>query len=115
MIYQLGATLTDAIVLAIIARGDAYGYSISQQLKKITDIKESSLYPVLRRLQQKGYLGIYDQPYQGRNRRYYFITEQGKEQYKYYVEEWKKYRMEVEEIIMGSFVQGAAQAAQGGI
>ena len=36
-----------------------------------------------------------------RNRRYYFITEQGKEQYKYYVEEWKKYRMEVEEIIMG--------------
>ena len=101
MIYQLGSTLTDAIVLAIISRGDAYGYSISQQVKKVADIKESTLYPVLRRLQQKGYLETYDQPYQGRNRKYYVITEAGKQQYQFYMEEWKKYRMEVEEIMTG--------------
>ena len=101
MIYQLGPALTDAIVLAIIARGDAYGYSISQQVKKVADIKESTLYPVLRRLQQRGYLETYDQPYQGRNRKYYFITEAGKRQYLYYIEEWKKYSAEVEEIMMG--------------
>ena len=101
MIYQLGPTLTDAIVLAIIAMGDAYGYSISQQVKKVADVKESTLYPVLRRLQQKGYLETYDQPYQGRNRKYYFMTEAGKLQYQYYIEEWKKYRTEVEEIMMG--------------
>ena len=59
------------------------------------------MYPVLRRLQQSGYLGTYDQPYQGRNRKYYFITEDGKTQYLYFIEEWKKYRTEVEEIIMG--------------
>ena len=101
MIYQLGSTLTDAIVLAIISRGDAYGYSISQQVKKVADIKLSTLYPALRRLQQKGYLETYDQPYQGRNRKYYVITEAGKQQYQFYMEEWKKYRMEVEEIMMG--------------
>ena len=101
MIYQLGSTLIDAIVLAIIARGDAYGYSISQQIKRVSDAKESTLYPVLRRLQQNGYLGTYDQPYQGRNRKYYYITEEGKQQYQYYVDEWKKYRIEVEDIILG--------------
>ena len=101
MIYQLGSTLIDAIVLAIIARGDAYGYSISQQIKRVSDVKESTLYPVLRRLQQNGYLGTYDQPYQGRIRKYYYITEEGKQQYQYYVDEWKKYRVEVEDIILG--------------
>lgn len=53
------------------------------------------------RLQQKGYLETYDQPYQGRNRKYYFMTEAGKRQYQYYVEEWKRYSAEVEEIMMG--------------
>ena len=101
MIYQLGSTLTDAIVLAIISRGDAYGYSISQQVKKVADIKESTLYPVLRRLQQKGYLETYDQPYQGRNRKYYVITEAGKQQYQFYMEEWKKYKLGEIAVIKG--------------
>lgn len=101
MTYQSGTSLMDAMVLAIIAKEDAYGYSISQQLKKVTTVRESTLYPVLRRLQQAGYLETYDQPFQGRNRKYYGITETGKAQYHYYVEEWKKYRDDVEVIIMG--------------
>lgn len=101
MIYQLGTTLTDAMVLAIISKGDAYGYSISQQLKKVTELKESTLYPVLRRLQNNGFLGTYDQPFQGRNRKYYSITPEGKSQYSYFIDEWIKYREEVEEIILG--------------
>ena len=101
MTYQLGVSLLDAMVLSIISREDAYGYSISQQLKQVTEMKDSALYPVLRRLQQAGYLGTYDQPCQGRNRKYYYITDLGKDQQSYYVGEWKKFRKEVEGILLG--------------
>lgn len=101
MVFQLGAQLMDAMVLAIIAKEDAYGYSISQQMKHITNMRESTLYPILRRLQQNGYLTTYDQPFQGRNRKYYTLTEEGKRQYYYFVQEWNKYKEEVEVIIKG--------------
>ena len=101
MTYQLGVSLLDAMVLSIISRGDAYGYSISQKLKSVTDMKDSALYPVLRRLQQAGFLGTYDQPFQGRNRKYYYITESGKAQQDFYVKEWMSFRDEVEGIRLG--------------
>ena len=41
------------------------------------DISESTLYPVLRRLQKDGCLETYDMEYAGRNRRYYRITDAG--------------------------------------
>lgn len=106
MTYQLGASLTDAIVLAIIAKGDTYGYSISQEMKKVADLKESTLYPVLRRLQNNGYLGTYDRPFQGRNRKYYYLTPEGKKQYQHFVDEWLTYRTGIEEIILGGINNG---------
>ena len=71
MVYQLTPTLLDAMVLAIAEGEDAYGYMIAQRLRNIASQKESSLYPVLKRLLEAGYLETYDQEYQGRNRRYY--------------------------------------------
>lgn len=101
MIYQLGTALTDAIVLSIIEKGDIYGYAITQQLKRVIDMKDSALYPVLRRLQQNGFLTTYDQPWQGRNRRYYRITEQGRRQLAYFRQQWIAYRTEIENMLMG--------------
>ena len=103
MVFNTGAALLDAIVLAVVCKEEegTYGYKITQDVRQAIEVSESTLYPVLRRLQQKGYLETYDQPYQGRNRKYYVITEAGKQQYQFYMEEWKKYRMEVEEIMMG--------------
>ncbi|MEG0369169.1 MAG: helix-turn-helix transcriptional regulator, partial [Hungatella sp.] len=46
--------MLDTFVLAIISRQDTYGYLISQEIKKVIDLKESTLYPVLRRLQEAG-------------------------------------------------------------
>lgn len=100
MIYQLGTALTDAIVLSIIEKGDAYGYAITQQLKRVTEMKDSALYPVLRRLQQNGFLTTYDRPWQGRNRRYYRITEQGRRQLAFFRQEWTAYRAEIENMLM---------------
>jgi len=78
MVFQLGAALLDTCVLAVLAREDLYGYALTQRIQQVTEVSESTLYPVLRRLQKEGSLTVYDQPYQGRNRRYYAITPQGR-------------------------------------
>jgi len=75
--FQLGSALLDGCVLAVLAREDAYGYSLTQDIKQVIPVSESTLYPVLRRLQKDNMLTTYDQPHSGRNRRYYRITENG--------------------------------------
>ena len=78
MTFAMGTPLLDGCVLAILDQEDTYGYALTQRVKGVLDISESTLYPVLRRLQKEGCLTVYDQPYQGRNRRYYAITHAGK-------------------------------------
>lgn len=65
------------------------------------DISESTLYPVLRRLMKEGYLETYDQQHMGRNRRYYRLTEAGKEKYREYVKEWDEFSDKVSDILKG--------------
>ena len=77
--FQLGSALLDGCVLAVLAREDAYGYSLTQDIKQVIPVSESTLYPVLRRLQKEQLLTTYDQSHSGRNRRYYRITEQGRQ------------------------------------
>ena len=101
MIFQLGSALLDACVLAVLSKEDTYGYILTQKVKEIMNISESTLYPVLRRLQKENYLTTYDSPYQGRNRRYYRITDLGKEKYKEYIENWKEYKKNVDKILLG--------------
>lgn len=101
MVYQLTPTLLDAMVLAVIEREDAYGYMIAQRLKIIANQKESTLYPVLKRLQQAEFLVTYDQAYQGRNRRYYKITEKGTNQLNFYRREWTLFKSAADEIMGG--------------
>ena len=92
MTYQLAAPLLDACVLGVLAKEDAYGYTLTQKVMEVVDISESTLYPVLRRLQKEECLVTYDQPYQGRNRRYYRITDPGKERLAFYRQEWELYK-----------------------
>ena len=99
MAYAIGPQLLDGCVLAVLSHGDAYGYSLTQRMKEVVDLSESTLYPVLRRLQQGGCLSVYDQPYQGRNRRYYAITPVGRTQLERRREEWKHFRDGVDEIM----------------
>jgi len=75
--FQLGSALLDGCVLAVLAREDAYGYSLTQDIKQVIPVSESTLYPVLRRLQKDQMVTTYDQPHSGRNRRYYRITDEG--------------------------------------
>jgi len=106
MTFQLGSALLDACVLAIVDKEDAYGYSLTQQVQSVMDISESTLYPVLRRLQKANCLTTYDQPYQGRNRRYYQITEQGRVRLLELLQEWQMYKQKVDCVLLGGKLDG---------
>lgn len=101
MAFQLGATLLDACVLAVLSREDTYGYILTQNVRQIMSISESTLYPVLRRLQKDECLTTYDSAYQGRNRRYYKITEKGKKKLEEYLIEWDEYKINVDKVLLG--------------
>ena len=62
MVFNTGAALLDAIVLAVVSKEKegTYGYKITQDVRKAIEVSESTLYPVLRRLQKDGYLIVYD-------------------------------------------------------
>ena len=54
MVFNTGAALLDAIVLAVVSREQegTYGYKITQDVRKVLNVSESTMYPVLRRLQK---------------------------------------------------------------
>ncbi len=102
MAIPLSAGLLDACVLAMLRHQDLYGYALTQNVQSVAEISESTLYPVLRRLQKEGCLSTYDQPYQGRNRRYYAITPQGRERLRLTREEWKRFKEHIDALLEGS-------------
>lgn len=101
MAFQLGSQLLDACVLATLVKEDSYGYLMTQNVRIVTEISESTLYPVLRRLQKEGYLTTYDQPFQGRNRRYYSISGKGRVRYSQLLEEWNDYKENIDKVLFG--------------
>ena len=101
MNFNTGTILLDAIVLSVVSREGTYGYKITQDVRKVLDVSESTLYPVLRRLQKDGYLETYDMEFDGRNRRYYQITSYGMILLDNYRSGWLEYRKKIDSILMG--------------
>lgn len=106
MAFAMGTALLDGCVLAVLSHGDAYGYVLTQQVKERLDISESTLYPVLRRLQKETMLTVYDRPYQGRNRRYYAITSSGCTYLAALRQEWVRFRDGVEQLMKEDIQNG---------
>lgn len=103
MVFNTGAALLDAIVLAVVSRDKegTYGYKITQDVRKAIEVSESTLYPVLRRLQKDDCLEVYDRQFDGRNRRYYKVTEKGAVQLNLYEAEWKNYSSRINGLFEG--------------
>ena len=101
MIFNTGAALLDAIVLSVVAKKEegTYGYKITQDVRKGIDVSESTLYPVLRRLQKDDCLETYDKQIDGRNRRYYRITDNGKNKLEMYRNEWISYTEKINSLL----------------
>lgn len=101
MVFAAGAALLDAVVLSVVSQGGTYGYKITQDVRNIMEVSESTLYPVLRRLQKDRFLETYDMEFQGRNRRYYKITSEGMILLDKYRREWLDYKKNVDSLLMG--------------
>ena len=101
MAFTVGAPLLDALVLSDASAEDTYGYKITQDVRSVMTVSESTLYPVLRRLQKDGCLETYDQAFAGRNRRYYRITPQGQQVLQDYRQEWLEYERKIHSVLFG--------------
>lgn len=93
MRQQVKKGVLEIFVLAILSRGDSYGYKIVSDLSEYIEITESTLYPILRRLEKADELKTYNVLFQGRNRKYYQITSLGKKHMDEFLHEWEDIRI----------------------
>jgi len=87
---QMKKGLLDVCVLAVIAHSDSYGYQIIRDVSPCVKISESTLYPILKRLETGGCLTTYSVAHSGRLRKYYRITPLGRERLSAFRREWEE-------------------------
>lgn len=80
--------IIEVCVLAVLKKGPSYGYMIIRELEQCLEISESTLYPILKRLEQNGSLKTYRQEHNGRIRKYYELTETGQQRIDAFLNEW---------------------------
>ena len=90
MDIQLKRGLLDICVLAAIKNEDSYGYKIIKDMKPYVEISESTLYPILRRLEASECLRVRSVEHDGRLRKYYRITDAGRRRIEDFCREWKE-------------------------
>ena len=90
MDIQLKRGLLDVSVLAAIQDKDSYGYQIIKDMKPYMEISESTLYPILRRLEAAEMLSVWSAEHNGRLRKYYRITQQGRKRIEDFKKEWEE-------------------------
>lgn len=99
MNIQVPTTILDGSVLAVLTKEDTYGYIITKAMQELLGVSESTMYPVLRRLKRDGYLETYDKPFEGRNRRYYHVTDLGISHLQEIVHSWASFREAVDSLL----------------
>ena len=90
MDIQLKRGLLEVCVLAAIKNEDSYGYQIIKDIKPYVEISESTLYPILRRLEAGELLTVRTAEHNGRLRKYYHITDLGRERIRAFKTEWQE-------------------------
>ena len=90
MDIQMKRGLLDACVLAAIRSAPSYGYQIVKDLKPYVEMSESTLYPILRRLETAKLLTVRSAEHNGRLRKYYHITQQGLQRLKDFKSDWSE-------------------------
>lgn len=98
MDVQLKKGLLETCVLVSLKQTDSYGYQIIKDISPTIEITESTLYPILKRLESSRCVTTYSREYNGRLRKYYKITELGKSRIFEFLDEWAQV-MQVYEFI----------------
>ncbi len=87
---QFRRGILEACVLAVLERGESYGYQLVKDVNRFIEISESTMYPILRRLEQTDQLEVFSMEHNGRLRKYYRITDEGRKKITELLEEWKE-------------------------
>lgn len=87
---QLKRGLLEICVLSAIKYEESYGYKIIKDMQPYLKISESTLYPILKRLEESKMLTVRSEEYNGRLRKYYRITDSGRKRLMDFTEEWKE-------------------------
>lgn len=90
MDIQLKKGLLEFCVLAVLKKSDSYGYQIIKDISTCIEISESTLYPILKRLESGSYLETYSVEHNSRLRKYYKIAEKGKEHVEEFLGDWQQ-------------------------
>lgn len=99
---QLKKGILELCVLAILDRKDCYGYELVDEISKNIEISEGTIYPLLRRLNKEGYFTTYlQESSEGPPRKYYKLTELGREMKHKLVDEWLEFVEGVNSILKG--------------
>lgn len=90
MDIQLKRGVLEVCALAVLRRGDSYGYQLVRDVSEWIPISESTLYPILKRLEVGGFVTVYSVEHNGRLRKYYRITDSGNQKIHDFIVEWKE-------------------------
>ena len=86
---QLKKGILDVCVLVALKERDSYGYQIIKDVSPIVEISESTLYPILKRLEAGGFVTTYSMEHNSRLRKYYRLTGQGRQRIQDFLVEWE--------------------------
>lgn len=98
---QFKKGVLEMIVLLTVAKRDIYGYELVQKVNKVTEVKEGTIYPILKRLTNEKYFHTYlKESTEGPPRKYYKLTSLGNERCTVLVKEWKLFSKNVDNFII---------------
>lgn len=100
MNVQFKKGVLELCVLVLISKKDQYGYELAQNISNKIVVAEGTLYPLLRRLTKEEYLSTYmAESREGPSRKYYSLTEKGKEYMNHLADEWEQFSLAVNDFI----------------
>ena len=102
MNVQFKKGVLELCVLVLLEQKDRYGYELVQEISNQIEISEGSVYPLLRRLTKEGYFTTYlQESTEGPSRKYYKLTDVGKDYLQKLLEEWREFSNGVNTLIEG--------------
>ena len=97
---QLKKGVLEMCVLAVLQVKDCYGYELVNQISKKIAVSEGTIYPLLRRLKTEDYVDIYHvESSGGPSRKYYRLTETGREVATSLIKEWQNFHKSINELL----------------
>lgn len=101
---QMKRGTLEMCALSIISRGDCYGYEIVNRISACMEMTEGTIYPLMKRLRDAGFIDSYivESP-EGPPRKYYKITDKGKEELEKLIDEWSEFEVSIDKLLKGEY------------